>query len=41
MSHVAAALGVSRSQLHARASGASRPRGSYRKAEDDELLPAI
>ena len=33
-------IGVSRSQLHARASGTSKPRGRYRKAEDDELLPA-
>ena len=41
MSRVAEALEVSRSQLHARASGASRPRGPYHKAEDAELLPAI
>jgi putative transposase len=41
MSRVAETLSVSRSQLHARASGASKPRGPYRKAEDIELLPAI
>lgn len=41
MSRVAEALVVSRSQLHARASDASRPRGPYRKSEDAELLPAI
>lgn len=41
MSRVGEALGVSRSQLHARTVTASRPRGPYRKAEDDELLPAI
>ena len=41
MSRVAEVLEVSRSQLHARASCVSRPRGSYRKTEDGELLPAI
>jgi putative transposase len=41
MSRVAEVLEVSRSQLHARTSGVSRPRGSYRKADDAELLPAI
>jgi hypothetical protein len=42
MSAVAEALEVSRSQMHARASGVSRPRGSCRsKARDAELLPAI
>ena len=41
MSRVADVLEVSRSQLHARASGASRPRSPSRKAEDADLLPAI
>lgn len=41
MSQVAEALGVSRSQLHARASGQSRPRGPYAKSSDTELLPAL
>ena len=41
MSCVAEVLEVSRSQLHMRASGLSKPRGSYRKTEDAELLPAI
>ena len=41
MSRVAEVLEVSRSQLHARVSGVSRPRGSYRKTDDAELLPAI
>ncbi len=41
MSRVAEVLEVSRSQLHVRASGASKPRGSYRKTADAELLPAI
>ena len=41
MSRVAKVLDVSRSQLHARASGASKPRGAYSKADDVELLPAI
>jgi transposase InsO family protein len=41
VSVIAQTIGVSRSQLHARASGASRCRGPYRKAEDAELLPAI
>ena len=41
MSRVAEAIGVSRSQLHARASRAAKPRGAYCKAEDAELLPAI
>jgi transposase InsO family protein len=38
---VAETIGVSRSQLHARAAGTSKPRGLYRKAEDDDLLPAL
>ena len=41
MSRVAATIGVSRSQLHAKAAGTSRPRGRYRKAEDDKLLPDL
>ncbi len=41
MSRVAEVLEVSRSQLHARASGAARARGVYIKAEDAALLPAI
>ena len=41
MSRVAEVLEVSRSQLHARASGAARARGVYIKTEDAALLPAI
>jgi len=41
MIRIAEVLEVSRSQLPARASGASRPRGSYRKSMDTQLLPAI
>lgn len=41
MSRVAEVLGVSRSQLHARISGQSKPRGSYAKSSDIELLPAL
>ena len=41
MSRVAEVLGVSRSQLHARAAGASNPRGPCCKAEDAELLPVL
>ena len=41
MSRVAEVLDVSRSQLHARAAGRSKPRGSYSKSEDAELLPAL
>lgn len=41
MKTVAATIGVSRSQLHARATGTSKRRGRYRKAEDDDLLPAL
>ena len=41
MSRVAETLEVSRSQLHARASGSPKARGPYRKMEDAELLPAI
>jgi putative transposase len=41
MSRVAEVLGVSRSQLHARASGQSKSRGRHSKPEDAELLPAL
>jgi putative transposase len=41
MSRVAEVLGVSRSQLHVRTAGRSKPRGSYRKPDDVELLPAL
>lgn len=41
MKTVADTLGVSRSNLAERLKGRSRPRGSYRKAEDAELLPSI
>ncbi len=41
VSRVAEVLEVSRSRIHTRISGASKPRGSYRKANDVELLSAI
>lgn len=41
MTRVAEALGVSRSNLAERAKGTAPPRGPYRKAGDDELLPLI
>jgi transposase InsO family protein len=41
MKAVAETIGMSRSQLHARAAGTSKPRGLYRKAEDDDLLPVL
>ena len=41
MRRLAEVLGVSRSQLHARASGRSSPRGPYAKSSDAELLPAL
>jgi transposase InsO family protein len=41
VSVVAETIGVSRSQLHARVTRASKRRGRYRKAQDDDLLPAI
>ena len=41
MSVVAETIGVSRSQLHARVAGTSKPRGRYHKVEDNDLLPAI
>jgi hypothetical protein len=40
MTAVAKALGVSRSNLHARLAGASKPRRRYRKAQDGERLNA-
>lgn len=41
MKMVADTLGVSRSNLVQRLNGRSKPRGSYHKAEDADLLPAI
>jgi len=41
MKTVADTLGVSRSNLVERLKGRSKPRGSYRKAEDAELPPII
>ena len=41
MKAVAETIRVSRSQLRTRAAGRSKLRGRYRKAEDDELLPAL
>ena len=41
MEAVPETIGVSRSQFHARATGMSKPRSRYRKAEDDDLLPAL
>jgi putative transposase len=41
MSRVAEVLGVSRSQLHARVSARSNPRGPYAKSSDAELLPSL
>lgn len=41
MKTVADVLGVSRSNLAERLKGKSKPRGSYLKADDAELLPAI
>lgn len=41
MSRVAEVQEVSRSQLHVRVFGISKPRGAYSKAADAELLPAI
>ncbi len=41
MKAVAETLGVSRSNLIERLKGRSKPRGSYHKAEDAELLPVI
>ena len=41
MKAVADTLRVSRSNLHDKVRRASRPRGSYRKPDDDELLPLV
>ena len=41
MKAVADTLGISRSNLIERLKGRSKPRGSYHKAEDAELLPII
>lgn len=41
MKRVAEVLGVSRSQLHARLSGAAKVRSSYRLIDDAELLPPL
>jgi hypothetical protein len=41
MKAVADTLGVSRSNLHDKVRRASKPRCSYRKPDDDELLPLI
>lgn len=41
MKRIAEVLGVSRSNLSDRCSGSARPRGSYRKADDEDLLPLI
>ena len=41
MKAVAETICVSHSHLHARATGASKPRGRYHKAGDDELLPTL
>lgn len=38
---IAEVLGVSRSNLAGRGSGSARPRGSHRKADDEDLLPLI
>ncbi len=39
MKRIAEALGVSRSNLLDRCDGRTRPRGSYRKSDDEGLLP--
>ena len=41
MKAVAEMIEVSRSQLYARAAGSSKPRGHYRKAGDEDLLPTL
>ena len=41
MSVVAKAIGVSRSQLHARLSGVAKPRRRYHKADDATVVPLI
>lgn len=41
MKRIAEVLGVSRSNLADRRSGRTRPRGPYRRADDEGLLPLI
>ncbi len=41
MSAVAEILGVSRSNLHARATGSAKPRRRYHKAQDAAVVPLI
>ena len=41
MKAVADTLGVSRSNLHDKVQRASKPRGSYRKPEDEDLLRLV
>ncbi len=41
MKRIAETLGVSRSNLHERGRGTSKPRGPYLKADDETLLPLI
>ena len=41
MKRIAEVLGVSRSNLADRRSGSAKPRGSYRKADDEGLLSLI
>ena len=41
MKAVADTLGVSRSNLHDKVHRASKARGSYRKPEDENLLPLV
>ena len=41
MKRIAEVLGVSRSNLADRHNRGTRPRGAYRKADDEDLLPLI
>ena len=41
MKAIADALGVARSNLYDKVHRAAKPRGSYRKPDDDELLPLV
>ena len=41
MKRIAEVLGVSRSNLADRHNRGTRPRGTYRKADDEDLLPLI
>jgi transposase InsO family protein len=41
MKAVADTLGVARSNLHDKVRRAAKPRGSYRKPEDEDLLPLV